>query len=203
VNAILRGWTNYFRYAHNAPQRFRYLTGVVYWLGAHFLGRKHRRSIKRMMRTAYGVDPASGKQALYTTGRNGKRVFIWNQPPKRCSVFSSVVKAKDVEPLPISGWAEGRSYEQRMEITNRLEKRCEHCGVLSESLIVHHPNRLGKRPKRKLGPANIIQSGQEQKVKLICPECHKQHHPGGWNGKQAETVGNWQAGCSEELPAQF
>jgi len=24
--------------------------------------------------------------------------------------------------------------------------------VLSETLIVHHPNRLGKRPKRKLDP---------------------------------------------------
>ena len=203
VNAILRGWANYFRYAHNAPQRFRYLTGVVYWLGAHFLGRKHRRSIKRMMRTAYGVDPTSGKQALYTTGDNGKRVFMWNQPPKRCSVFSQVVKAKDVEPLPITGWAEGRSYEQRMEVTNRSEQRCEHCGAPSETLIVHHPNRLGKRPKRKLGPANVITSGQEQQVKLICSECHKQHHPSGWSGKQTETVGNWQAGCSEELPAQF
>jgi group II intron reverse transcriptase/maturase len=203
VNAIMRGWSNYFRYAHNAPQRFRYLTGVVYWLGAHFLGRKHRCSIKRMMRTAYGVDPSSGKQALFTTSGNGKRLFIWNQPPKRCSVFSPVVKAKDVKPLPISGWAEGRSYEQRMEIATRSEQRCEQCGALSSSLIVHHPNRLGKQPKRKLGPANIIQSGQEQKVKLLCPECHKQHHPGGWSGKQTETVGNRRAGCSEELPAQF
>lgn len=203
VNALMRGWTNYFRYAHNAPQRFRYLTGVVYWLGAHFLGRKHRRSIKRMMRTAYGVDPTSGKQALYTSGSNGKRVFIWNQPPKRCSVFSQVVKVKDVQPLPITGWAEGRSYEQRLESIHRSQQHCEHCGAFSDRLIVHHPNRLGKRPKRKLGPASMIASGQEQQVKSICPKCHKQHHPGGWSGKKTETVGNWQAGCSEELPAQF
>jgi hypothetical protein len=42
VNALLRGWSNYFRYANDAPHRFAYLTGVVYWLGARFLGRKHR-----------------------------------------------------------------------------------------------------------------------------------------------------------------
>ncbi len=203
VNALMRGWTNYFRYAHNAPQRFRYLTGVVYWLGAHFLGRKHRRSIKRTMRTSYGTDPTSGKQALHTTGQTGKRVFIWNQPPKRCSIFSHVVKAKDVEPLPITGWAEGRSYEQRMEMTHRCEHRCEHCGTLAGKLIVHHPNRLGKLSKRKSGPANLMASGIEQQVKLLCSECHKQHHPGGWSGKKTETVENWQAGCSEELPAQF
>src|SRR5262249_52483378 len=41
VNALMRGWTQYFRYANNATQRFGYLTGVVYWLGAHYLGRKH------------------------------------------------------------------------------------------------------------------------------------------------------------------
>jgi len=46
-----------------------------------------------------------------------------------------VVKAKDVEPLPIMAWAEGRSYEQRMEITNRSEQRFEHCGTPSKHLL--------------------------------------------------------------------
>jgi len=49
-------------------------------------------------------------------------------------------------------WAEGRSYEQRMEITNRSEQH-EHCGTLRNTYC--SPNRLGKRPKRKLGPANV------------------------------------------------
>ena len=33
---------------------------------------------------------------------------------------------------------------------------------------------------RTRGPANVIASGAEQRVKLLCPECHQQHHPGGW-----------------------
>jgi hypothetical protein len=74
VNALLRGWTTDFRYAHNATNRFLYRTGVVYWLTAHDLGRKYRGSIKRLMRTRYGVDAASGKRALDTTGSDGKRV---------------------------------------------------------------------------------------------------------------------------------
>ncbi len=35
VNALLNGWTNYYRYANNATNRFLYLTGVAYWLTAH------------------------------------------------------------------------------------------------------------------------------------------------------------------------
>ena len=203
VNALMRGWANYFRYAHNAPQRFRYLTGVVYWLGAHYLGRKYRCSIKRAMRTSYGVDPTSGKLALHTSGKNGKRIFIWNQPPKRCSVFSQVVNAKDVEPLPITGWAKGRSYEQRMETTRRPERRCEQCGALASRLIVHHPNRLGKRPKRKLGPANVIASGQEQHVKLLCSKCHKHHHPGGWSGQKQRHGEIGKLGAARSCPPSF
>lgn len=182
VNALMRGWTNYFRYAHNATQRFGYLTTMVYWLGAHYLGRKHRCSIKKVMRNHYGVDPKSGKRALYTSSEEGKYVYIWNKPPQRCSLFNSVVNAKDVQPLPITGWAKGRSYEQRMEVHNRNQNRCEHCGKISSTLVVHHPNRLGKLPKLKQGKSNVITSGQRQQVKLLCPECHKQHHPGGWNG---------------------
>ena len=74
-----------------------------------------------------------------------------------------------------------------MEVYNRSEKRCEHCGKISLTLAVHHPNRLGKLPKLKQGSLNVITSGQQQLVKLLCPECHKQHHPGGWNGKQNQN----------------
>jgi group II intron reverse transcriptase/maturase len=205
VNALMRGWTNYFRYAHNATQRFGYLTGVVYWLGAHYLGRKYRCSIKKVMRNHYGVDPTSGKRALYTSTQAGKCLYIWNKPPRRCSLFNNVVQAKDVQPLPMTSWASGRSYAQRMEVYNRSEQHCEHCGNISSTLIVHHPHRLGKLPKRKKGKSNVIASGQQQKVKLLCFECHKLHHPGGWSGKnkKSETEDYWRAGCSDELPAQF
>ena len=192
VNALLHGWTNYFRYANNATHRFGYLTGVVYWLTAHYLGRKHRCSIKRVMHTRYGRDPKSGKQALFTLNGTGKRVYIWNKPPHWCSLLNPVVHAKEVQPVLITSWAGGHSYEQREEVRHRAEQRCEQCGSLSPKLVVHHPNRLGKGPKRKRGPANVIASGQEQQVKLLCPACHKQHHPGGWNGKnkQVQTGGS-------------
>jgi hypothetical protein len=205
VNALLHGWANYFRYANNAPKRFGYLTGVVYWLTAHYLGRKHRCSIKQVMRKRYGMDPKSRKRALYTTNETGKRVFIWNKPPRWQSLLSPKVEAKDVQPLPMTSWSDGHSYEQREVVRHRAAQWCEHCGATSTDLVVHHPNRLGKVRKRKQGQARVIASGQEQRVKLLCRTCHQQHHPGGWNGqsRKAQTGPSRRAGCSDELPAQF
>jgi len=181
VNALLNGWTNYYRYANNATHRFLYLTGVAYWLTAHYLGRKHRCSIKKVMRLRYGRDPKSGKKALYTTNDTGKRVFLWNKPPKWRSLLNPTVQAKDVQPLPITSWAGGHSYEQQVEAQHRAEGRCEHCGQAADKLFVHHPNRLGQLRKPKQGPANVIASAQEQQIKLLCWECHKHHHPQGWH----------------------
>jgi group II intron reverse transcriptase/maturase len=185
VNALLRGWTQYYRYAHNAMPRFGYLTGVVFWLTAHYLGRKHRCSIKKLMRTHYGVDPQTGRRALYITQLDGKRRFIWNKPPQRRTILSRRVYARDARPVVRTAWACGHSYEQRLAVRERCGNRCQHCGQASTALAVHHPNRLAKRNRHQRGPANVIQSAQEQQAKLLCPDCHRQHHLGGWQDAAA------------------
>jgi RNA-directed DNA polymerase len=179
VNALMRGWTQYYRYAHNVTQRFGYLTGVVFWLTAHYLGRKHRRSIRKLMSKHYGVDPKTGRRALYITRVGGKRLFIWNKPPRRRSVLVGPMYAQDTRSVTMISWAGGRSHEQRLELREQFDNCCQRCGRTSPKLVVHHPNRLGKRPHHKQGPANVIRSGQEQQAKLLCPDCHRQHHSNG------------------------
>lgn len=185
VNAQMRGWTQYYRYAHNARQRFEYLTGVVYWLTAHYLGRKHRCSIKKLMRTHYGVDPKTGRQALYITRPNGKRLSIWHKYPQQRSVLTRQVYAGDIRPVTMTSWAGGRSYEQRLALRDQVGNRCQQCGRTDTKLMVHHPRRLAKHRHLKKGPANIIQSAREQQAKLLCPDCHLQQHPGGWRDAEA------------------
>ncbi len=181
VNALMRGWAYDFRDANNATHRFLYLTGVVYGRTAHDLGRKPRGSIKRWMRTHDGVDPVRGTRALYTTGGKGQRVYLWHKPPPRRSFFRGVGGAKAVQPLPITSGAGGHSYAQRVHVSSRAAHGCEHCGSCARPLIVHHPHRLGKLRKRNRGPAKVIASGPEQRVKRRCFDCHQQHHPNGWN----------------------
>jgi hypothetical protein len=50
------------------------------------------------MRIRYGRDPKSGKKALYTTNDTGKRLFLWNKPPKWRSLLNPTVQAKEVQP---------------------------------------------------------------------------------------------------------
>jgi group II intron reverse transcriptase/maturase len=88
VNALLRGWTTYFRYANNATNRFLYLTGVVYWLTAHYLGRKHRCSIRRLMRIHYGwTRPVANVRC---TRRGAKASGCTSGISLHCGVLSSV-----------------------------------------------------------------------------------------------------------------
>lgn len=185
VNAQMRGWANYYRYAHNASRRYGYLTGVVFWLTAHYLGRKYRCSIPQVMRTHYGIDPQTGRRALYITRPDGTRLSIWHQPPKWQSLLTRQVGADDTQPSNMSAWARGHSYEQRKQAHATFDNHCQQCGKesdLLQPLVVHHPNRIGRRRRDKLGPANIIQSAEAQQVKLLCQDCHKQHHAnGGWN----------------------
>ncbi len=189
VNALLRGWANYYRYANNASRRFDYLTGVVYWLTAHYLGRKHRCSIKQLMRTHYGKDPKTGRKALYTNeSRSKNRLFVWNRPPRRLSLLGTLVPVKDIQPLPLTSWAGGRSYARREALLADADGCCQHCGRKFDRLIVHHPHRLRRVTKPARGPAPVIASGEEQRVKLLCPECHRQHHPEGWRGAKTTAT---------------
>lgn len=181
VNAQLRGWTQYYCYANNVGPRCWYLTGVVFWLTAHCLGRIHKCSIKKLMRTHYGIDPKTGKKALFVINPKGKRLFIWNKPPKWKSVLVGSLSANDSQPVIMTSWAGGHSYEQRLTVKQNYGNQCQQCGKFSENLAVHHLNRLGKKPQRKLGPSHIIQSAKEQEVLLLCPDCHRKRHPNGWS----------------------
>lgn len=184
VNALMRGWTQYYRYASNATSRFGKLTGVVYWLTAHYLGRKYRRSIKDIMRTHYSRDPKTKKQALYVTQPDGKPLFIWNKHPKWCSILTGQVYTHDTRPITMTAWAGGHSYQQRTNQLQEHDNRCQECGRTIPGLRVHHPNRLAKRPQPKQGPQPIIQSAEEQHTKLLCSDCHLKHHHGHWNDAQ-------------------
>ena len=42
VNAIARGWMNYYRYAHNNNVTGGKLSMVIYWRTVHYLGKRHR-----------------------------------------------------------------------------------------------------------------------------------------------------------------
>lgn len=182
VNAVARGWMNYYRYAHNNNVIGGKLSMVIFWYTVHYLGKRHRRSLAKVMHDHYDRDPNTGCKGLfiYKPGRPqtpDNRCFIWHKTPKRLGLSS--VAAKDVRDKPASinqNWANGRSQHKKLETQTRAELHCEQCGSTGVMLYVHHPNRLAKAKRVKKGAGNVAQSGIEQQTKLLCHDCHMARH---------------------------
>lgn len=175
VNALMRGWCNYYRFASNAANRMQRLTGVVFWRTASYLSRKHDFSTRKVIRKRYAVDPTSGRKALFTIKPDGSRYFIWNQKPKSISIRCSQGSAEDHRPYISTMWANGNSIEKKAQLVHQANGKCEKCGRSDVPLIGHHPKRLRHAAP---GTANSAKSGYEQPGKLLCGTCHKKHHHG-------------------------
>jgi group II intron reverse transcriptase/maturase len=184
VNAVARGWSNYYRYAHNNNVIGGKLSMVIYWQTAHYLGKKHRCSIAKIMRKRYDRSPTTGCKALFTY-RPGKsatpenRYFIWHKTLRRLSLASvTIYNIQDKQAYIDTGWAKGHSRHKRRETQELADNRCQSCGASNEELFVHHPRRLRNAKRVKKGAAHVAQSGLTQTTILLCYSCHLTHHHG-------------------------
>jgi hypothetical protein len=175
VNAIARGWANYYRFANHATDKLERLTGIVFWITMGYLTLKHDRSTRKMMKAHYGRDPRTGRSALFTNHPDGSKVFLWSKPPKQSSILAATVSVNDRQPRAITSWANGNSIEKRSQIIEHANGTCEGCGREDVDLIVHHPKRLRNASPRE---GSAARSGYEQRAKLLCWDCHKKHHHG-------------------------
>jgi group II intron reverse transcriptase/maturase len=182
VNALARGWTNYYRYAHNLNVTGGKLSTVIYWQSAHYLAKRHHCSIARTMKSHYARDPKTGCLGLYVhipanpqSAEN--RYFIWHKIPSRLSFDAqSSYSVQDEQPYIDTGWAKGRSLQKKVETRAKAKHACEHCGVTEGKLYVHHPNRLAKAKRVTKGMGHVAQSGLKQKTVLLCHTCHTAYH---------------------------
>ena len=182
VNAIARGWTNYYRYAHNNNVTGGKLSMVIYWRAVHYLGKRHRRSISKVMKDHYARDPKTGCLGLYVQipGKPHSvenRYFVWHKTPTRLQLGTSLAyQVDDKQSKLFTSWATGHSQHQRLETRARAEMRCESCGTSEVTLFVHHPKRLANAKRVTKGLGHVVQSGMEQKTVLLCRNCHLTYH---------------------------
>jgi hypothetical protein len=182
VNAIARGWINYYRSAHNLNVTGGKLSLVIYWRTVHYLAKRHRCSIARTMKDHYARDPKTGCLGLYThtpakSQTSENRTFVWHKTPSRLSFAApSSYSVQDEQPYIDNGWAKGRSLHKKVETREKAKQACEHCGTTEGKLYVHHPNRLAKAKRVTKGMGHVAQSGLEQKTILLCHTCHTAYH---------------------------
>ena len=184
VNAVARGWSNYYRYAHNNNVIGGKLAMVIYWRTVHYLGKKHKCSIAKIMRKQYDRSSKTGCRALFTY-KPGKpatpenRYFIWHKTLRRLSLASvKTYNIQDQQAYIDTGWAEGHSRHKRLETREVANNQCQCCGTSDTELFVHHPRRLKNAKRVKKGAANVANSGLTQQTKLLCHSCHLTHNHG-------------------------
>jgi group II intron reverse transcriptase/maturase len=184
VNAVVRGWTNYYRYAHNNKVVGGKLSMVVFWRTVHYLAKKYRCSIAKVMRKHYDRGPTTGCKALfiYKPGKppsSKTRYFVWHKTPRRLTLGSSVASTvQDKQAYINTDWAKGRSQHKRLETIAVAGNACQDCGTTGVPLFTHHPNRLHKAGRVKNGSGHVAKSGMAQRTKLLCYACHMAHHHG-------------------------
>jgi group II intron reverse transcriptase/maturase len=184
VNAIVRGWTNYYCYAHNNSVVTGRLANVVFWRVAHYLGKKHRKSLRKIMRRHYTRDPRTNCKALFVQKPGAKtgtpsRYFVWHKRPQRLSLFArEAATVQLVKPHLNTSWATGHSLTQRAEARAAAQEICQSCGQSGLPLFLHHPNRLRNAKRVRKGYGHVARSGMAQQGKMLCQTCHLQHHHG-------------------------
>jgi len=186
VNAVARGWSNYYRYAHNISSIGSKLTTITFWLTLHYLGKKRRRSLTKLMRKHYDHHPKTACKALFvykpgTPPITNNRFYLWHKAPSRLSLASMTTRyVQDQHAFIDTNWAYGYSVHKRLETQELANHHCQNCGSTDVDLFVHHPNRLRNVKQAKRGSRNTAISGMTQHTKLLCYPCHLAHHHGSY-----------------------
>lgn len=183
LSAVYRGWCNYYRYANNASKVFGTLAQKMWWAYAHFLARRQKSSIRKMIVR----ERQAGRLGRVQRGernRNtfslpvGKKRWILNIfPPERASIRTVTGRQRwevDLHPFQPMNWQSGRSYATRWEALERANGVCERCQERAVTQVHHQV------PLRSRSFLARISSDRDQRsaAMALCDECHLGVHGG-------------------------
>jgi hypothetical protein len=159
----------------------------MWWFFGHFLARKHRSSIKRLLTWAQKtgrykmVSKGNDRRQTFTIKIGKREQYLDVFPPKSAEIRQVSNKETwtvDLKPVNPANWIQGRSAATRLSVLDRSGGLCERCGK-NPAQQVHHKNRL--KTKRTL-LAKVTSDKDQQQAKALCKECHLEAHHGKWQG---------------------
>jgi RNA-directed DNA polymerase len=176
LNVHLRGWANYYRYAYNASRVFAAMDHFAFWRMAHWLGRKYRCSMPRVMRRY--KRRVNGHVTLGVEAGAVFRIFSIKRDQLRSRTFPNPYELPQADLVREFCYATGRlwtGHEDRPGITDlrwlvlcRDLYRCRNCGreVTEDTAEVDHirPVRRYRRP---------IDANVKGNLQTLCIECHR------------------------------
>jgi group II intron reverse transcriptase/maturase len=197
INAIYKGWCNYYRYANSPQKVFSKLSSYVWWSYAHFLARKQKSSIAAMIQREMRA------KRLVTVQRNGrkrktfqikleKKTLTLDLFAPRTQAIKAIGNKQnwevDLRPVTPMNWQSGRSLATRLEALDRAQGICEQCNKNPVDHI-HHTVPI----KRKSFIARVMSDkDQRYTAKALCRECHLEVHGGSFNPRKQRSGGSAQ-----------
>jgi RNA-directed DNA polymerase len=176
VNALLRGWMNYYRFATTPQRTFSDICYKVFWQVGHYLAAKHKTSIPTILRKYTRNVTWNGRtKHTFTTWVEKKPFDLWLFPPHSGHIYhlGNGRPGDDTKPQKHQEWATGRSIENRIATLEAANYQCENCGTI-EDVQVHHIGGL-----RGLHTAKQLHMAGDAKEKIaLCRTCHVEigHH---------------------------
>jgi retron-type reverse transcriptase len=193
LNQVIIGWSNYYKLCNNWYDVSRKLDHWLYWEILHWLAKKHKSTIPKMIQkylnknsTAFGQKKRQRFVAPINDTKYPLRQFKDTKYTLPIDIANSIKDTKEVETWyfseiddtaiskTIAEVYSGYSHHDRIESEKETDKRCMRCGNKSEKLVLHHM-RLVRRGKKKRA-YDKIQSSRDIKKVLICEDCHKEVH---------------------------
>jgi len=174
VNAVSRGWSNYYRYAHNISTISTKLTSIIFWRTIHYLGKKRCRSVTVLMRRRSRRHPKTGCKALFTykpgtspTPEN--RYYLWHKTARRLSIASRTAwYVQDKQAVIDTNWAKGHSQHKRLKIREKTNHQCQ-SGAIVNDLIYY----AGKPDAGLTRPTGLEAAGRirvsEMRLRAVLP----------------------------------
>jgi group II intron reverse transcriptase/maturase len=185
MSAMFRGWCNYYRYA-TAPQAiFNNLASHTWWCYAHYVARKHKLSIAKMLKQ----EKQAGRHLVARrNGRNrttfqiqveNRTVMLDLFPPRTGYLIRLATTGNgivDLKPVKPANWQSGRSLATRMTALERARGICERCGKNPVAHVHHTVPVQGKTFLARV----MSDSAQRYTAEALCQECHLEKHSGSY-----------------------
>ena len=174
LNAMLRGWANYYRYATNASKIFNQLDHFTWKKVTGWLSGKYKCSRSELVnRKLTSSAPISINDATLITlsGRVENYTETWkeNGHPYLDNKDLEREDFPDEDPWlgndeTVKGWGDARHYA-----LERDEWKCQECGtdLEGQDAHVHHI-----RPKS--GYTDHVEANRLGNLKSLCAECHRE-----------------------------
>lgn len=174
LNALIRGWGEYYKFADRADKVFSSLDQFIWEEMMHWLGKKYKCSVAQVIRNHLeNKDPITinGAQLVKLYGR--QEYHMEAGAHEKDHPYKSE-KAIQRERLPEKEpWLANKEYygegwqDQRWKALERDNWKCQECGerLSKESAEVHH-----KKPRTKYSEPK--EAHRLENLESLCHECH-------------------------------